>query len=228
MTSMSLAAVFWLGLHLIVAGPLRLPLVDKLGERPFRGIFSLLSVAGLGWFVVAYRMAPWVPLWPTPPALAWLAFVLVFLGFLLTLVGIGPINPTETNAPRMIDSKLPVYGITRVTRHPRLCGLSLWAIAHLLVNGHLAALVMFGALLVTALNGMVSIDRKRRRMLAAVWDEFEAQTSRLPFAAILAGRTRFELAEFRLWQVALAVALFAGVFWLHGIVGPSPLWALQT
>ena len=58
MTSMSLAAVFWLGLHLIVAGPLRLPLVEKFGERPFRGIFSLLSIAALGWFIVAYRVAP--------------------------------------------------------------------------------------------------------------------------------------------------------------------------
>ena len=115
----------------------------------------------------------------------------------------------------------------RSTRHPRLCGISLWAIAHLLVNGQLAAVLMFGALLVTAVNGMVSIDRKRRRTLGAVWDEFEKQTSRLPFAAILTGRTRFELAEFRLWQVALAVALFAGVFWLHGIVGPSPLFVLR-
>jgi uncharacterized membrane protein len=227
MTSMSLAAVFWLGLHLIVAGPLRSPLVDTLGERAFRVIFSLLSVAGLGWFIVAYRMAPFVPLWSTTPASGWLALVLVFLGFLLVVVGIGPMNPTDTNAPRMIDSKLPVYGITRVTRHPRLCGVSLWAIAHLLVNGQLAALLMFGALLVTAVNGMVSIDRKRRRMFAALWDEFEAQTSRLPFAAILTGRTRFELAEFHAWQVALAVALFAGVFWLHGTIGPSPLFALR-
>ena len=226
MTSMSLAAVFWLGLHFIVAGPLRLPLVEKLGERPFCGIFSLLSIAGLGWFIVAYRMAPWVPLWPTTPALGWLAFVLVFLGFLLIVVGVGPMNPTDTHAPRMIDGKLPVYGITRVTRHPRLCGVSLWAIAHLLVNGQLAALFMFGALLVTAVNGMVSIDRKRRRTLGALWDEFESQTSRLPFAAILTGRTGFELAEFRVWQVALAAALYLGVFWLHGIVGPSPLWAV--
>jgi uncharacterized membrane protein len=228
MTSMSLAAVFWLGLHFIVAGPLRLPLVDKLGERPFRGIFSLLSTAGLGWFIVAYRAAPRVPLWPTIPALGWLAFVLVFVGFLLTVVGIGPMNPTDTHAPRMIDSKLPVHGITRVTRHPRLCGVSLWAIAHLLVNGHLAALFMFGALLVTAVNGMVSIDRKRRRTLGALWDEFEKQTSRLPFAAILTGRTGFEVSEFHVWQVALAVALFSGVFWLHGIVGPSPLWAVRA
>jgi uncharacterized membrane protein len=228
MISMSLAAAFWLGLHLIVAGPLRLLFVDKLGERAFFGIFSLLTVVGLGWFIVAYRMAPFVPLWRTTPALGWLALVLVFLGFLLTVLGIGPMNATETNAPRMIDSKLPVHGITRVTRHPRLCGISLWAIAHLLVNGQLAAFLMFGSLLVTVLNGMASIDRKRRRTLGPVWDEFEAQTSRLPFAAILTCRTHFELAEFHAWQVALTVALFSGVLWLHGIIGPSPLWALRT
>jgi uncharacterized membrane protein len=228
MTSMALAAAFWLGLHFIVAGPLRLPLVGKLGERPFRGIFSLLSTAGLGWFILAYRVAPWVPLWPTTLTSGWLAFVLVFLGFLLIVVGIGPVNRTDTHPARMISGKLPVYGITRVTRHPRLCGVSLWAIAHLLVNGHLAALFMFGALLVTAINGMVSIDRKRRRTLGALWDEFERQTSRLPFAAILTGRTRFELGEFHVWQVALVVAFFAGVFWLHGIIGPSPLLAVRA
>ena len=173
MISMSLAAVFWLALHLIVAGPLRSPLAEKAGERYFFGIFCLLSIVGLGWFIVAYRMAPSVPLWPTIPALGGLAFVLVFLGFFLVVVGSGPMNSTDTNTPRMIDSKLPVYGVTRVTRHPRLCGVSLWAIAHLMVNGHLAALVMVGAVLVTALNGMVSIDRKRRRALGALWDEFE-------------------------------------------------------
>jgi uncharacterized membrane protein len=159
--------------------------------------------------------------------MGWLAIVLVFLGFLFTVVGTGPVNATDTHAPRMMEGRLPVRGITRVTRHPRLCGVSLWAIAHLLVNAHLAAALMFGALLVSALNGMVSIDRKRRRALGALWDEFEKHTSRLPFAAILAGRTRFALSEFRVWQVALAVALFAGVFRLHGIIGPSPLWVLR-
>jgi uncharacterized membrane protein len=227
MASISLAAAFWLGLHLIVAGPLRVRLVGMLGEGPFRGIFSLLTIVGLVWFVFAYRAAPWTPLWPTIPALGYLALVLVFLAFLLTVVGSGPMNPTTTKPYRMIDNKLPVYGITRVTRHPRLCGVSLWGIAHLLVNGNLAALIMFGTLLVTAVNGMVSIDRKRRHALGRLWDEFAAQTSRLPFAAILAGRTRFEISEFRAWQIALAVVLFASVLWLHGIVGPSPLWALQ-
>ena len=227
MTSISLAAAFWLGLHLIVAGPLRVRLVGMLGERSFFGIFSLFSIVGVVWFVFAYRAAPKTPLWPTVPALGYLAFVLAFLAFLLMTVGTGPMNPTTTRPSRVIDNKLPIYGITRVTRHPRLCGVSLWGIAHLLVNGTLAALIMFGALLVTAVNGMVSIDRKRRRARDGLWDEFATQTSRLPFAAILAGRTHFEISEFRSWQIALAVVLFAGVFWLHGIVGPSPLWALH-
>jgi uncharacterized membrane protein len=87
----------------------------------------------------------------------------------------------------------PVYGITRVTRHPRLCAVSLWGIAHLLVNGNLAALILFGSLLVAAVNGMVSIDRERRHALGGLWDGFAAQTLRPPFAAVLAGRTRFEI-----------------------------------
>jgi uncharacterized membrane protein len=67
---------------------------------------------------------------------------------------------------------------SRGSRVTRAFVASLWAIAHLLVNGQLAALLMFGSLLVSALKGMVSIDRKRRRALGPLWDEFEAQTSR--------------------------------------------------
>jgi uncharacterized membrane protein len=157
-----------------------------------------------------------------------LAFALVFLGFLFVAFGTGTANPTDTHAPELIDTKLPIRGITRITRHPRLCGFTLWATAHLLVNGQLAATLLFGPLLVTVVNGMASIDRKRRQKFGAVWDEFAAHTSRVPFAAILAGRTRLKLAEFRIWQLALAIALFGGVFWVHGLIGPSPLFVLQN
>jgi uncharacterized membrane protein len=129
MASISLAAAFWLGLHLIVAGSLRVRLVGILGEGPFRGMFSLLTIVGLLWLVFAYRAAPLTPLWPTIPVLGYLALVLVFLAFLLVVVGIGPMNPTTTKPHRMIDNKLPVYGITRVTRHPRLCAVGHRALA---------------------------------------------------------------------------------------------------
>jgi uncharacterized membrane protein len=228
-TSMWLAALFWLALHLFVAGPLRRGLVARLGERVFFGLFSLLSVIGLVWLVVAYRAAPFVPLWPTAPWAGYVALPLVLVAFTLVVLGRGRSNPTSTRQKPIGAGRLPVHGITRVTRHPRLSGIALWAMAHLLVNGHLAALLLFGAILVTVLNGMASIDRKRRLAVgAAAWDDFAAQTSRLPFVAILAGRNRLELGELAVWQFALAVGLFAGVFWLHGVLGPSPMFVFET
>ena len=229
MLSIWLAALFWLALHLLVAGPLRRGLAARLGERVFFGLFSLLSIVGLVCLVFAYRAAPFVPLWPTAPAAGYVALSLVLVAFMLIVFGGGRRNPTATRADRFLAGRLPVHGITRVTRHPRLSGVALWAMAHLLVNGHLAALLLFGAILVSALNGMVSIDRKRRLALgAAAWDDFAAQTSRLPFVAILAGRNRLELGELAVWQFVLAVGLFAGVFWLHGVLGLSPMLAFET
>ena len=182
MTSMWLAALFWLALHLFVAGPLRRGLVARLGERLFFGLFSLLSVIGLVWLVFAYRAAPFVPLWPTAPWAGYVALPLVLVAFTLVVLGRGRSNPTSTRQKPISAGRLPVHGITRVTRHPRLSGIALWAMAHLLVNGHLAALLLFGTILVTVLNGMASIDRKRRLAVgAAAWDDFAAQTSRLPF-----------------------------------------------
>ena len=167
MTSMWLAALFWLALHLFVAGPLRRGLVARLGERLFFGLFSLLSVIGLAWLVFAYRAAPFVPLWPTAPWAGYVALPLVLVAFTLVVLGRGRSNPTSTRQKPIGAGRLPVHGITRVTRHPRLSGIALWAMAHLLVNGHLAALLLFGAILVTVLNGMASIDRKRRLAVGA-------------------------------------------------------------
>jgi uncharacterized membrane protein len=215
MASMILAAAFWLVLHLVVAGPLRPLLAARLGEPGFRGMFSLLSAAGLGWLILAYRAAPDVPLWSPLPGAASVALPLTLVAFLLLAYSFG--------ADMLLKDELPVRGITRVTRHPMLWAFALWAVAHLLANGGLADLMLFGAILLTALNGMVSIDRKRQRALGPRWDAFAAQTSRLPFAAILAGRTTLHLEELPPWRGALGVALFAAALWLHGVLGVSPL-----
>ena len=69
MVSMILAALYWIALHLGVAGPLRPALAGRLGETGFRGLFSLLSAVGLAWLIFAFRAAPLVPLWgPLPGA----------------------------------------------------------------------------------------------------------------------------------------------------------------
>ena len=80
----------------------------------------------------------------------------------------------------------------RITRHPFLWGVALWAAGHLMVNGDLASLILFGSLLVLAVFGTGSIDAKRRRALGEKWDAFAAKTSAVPFAAIAAGRQSAE------------------------------------
>jgi uncharacterized membrane protein len=108
-----------------------------------------------------------------------------------------------------------VKGMLRVTRHPFLWGVALWAIGHLIVKGDAASIVLFGSLLALALFGTVSIDAKRRRALGAAWDAFAAQTSNLPFAAIAAGRQRLDLREIGWWRIALAVVVWAVLAWAH-------------
>jgi uncharacterized membrane protein len=117
-----------------------------------------------------------------------------------------------------------VVGILRVTRHPLLWGIALWAFAHLLANGDVASVLLFGTFLVLALLGPFLIDAKRRRARGAAYERFLAVTSNVPFAAIAAGRTSLHAAELGWWRIAagllLYVAFLAGHRWLFGV---SPL-----
>ena len=79
-----------------------------------------------------------------------------------------------------------------------LWSFALWAAVHIIGNGDTAAIVFFGAFLVTALAGMPSIDAKLARRDPAAWQALSAATSIVPFAAIAQGRNRFVPARDRL------------------------------
>jgi len=113
-------------------------------------------------------------------------------------------------------------GMVRITRHPFLWGVALWAATHLIVNGELASLILFATFLVLALGGMAAIDAKRRRKSPELWQRFAEATSSVPFAAIARGSNRLApaLAEIGPWRIIVAVALYAAAFYLHGRVGP--------
>jgi uncharacterized membrane protein len=133
-------------------------------------------------------------------------------------------NPTLVAVPGAAPERIAVAGITRITRDPMLWAFALWAVGHLIANGDVASVLLFGAILVTALNGMVSIDRKRRRAVGKVWDDFTARTSIIPFAAILAGRNELRWSELPLWRGLLGIALFLAALFAHPyVIGVSPL-----
>jgi uncharacterized membrane protein len=216
------ACAGFLLIHFGVSGTrLRDALTGKLGEQPYRGLFSLASLAGIGWIIYAYRRAPLIPTWGFLPGMRPAAYVLVFVAFLFAVIGVLTPSPTQVGTESRLDPAA-ARGIVRITRHPFLWGVSLWAATHLIVNGDLASLVLFGSLFVLAIGGTASIDAKRRRRFAQRWREFASATSSVPFAAIARGDNRLApaVAEIGAWRFLAAIVLYIGAFYLHGRLGP--------
>jgi uncharacterized membrane protein len=227
MVSLILGTLFFVGIHIFISGTqLRDRLVARLGENGYRILFSLASLGGIVWMCAAYNGAPYVPLWGRIEGLIPITIVLVFVGFLIGVPGLLIRSPTavggETDA-----GLLKAEGILRVTRHPFLWGVTLWAFGHLIANGDVASLIFFLGFLVLAVAGQFSIDAKRQRRLGSRWQTFAAVTSRAPYGAVVAGRNTFSLVEIGWWRIAIAVLLFALLFWLHPMlfgVRPYPVW----
>ena len=130
-------ALWWLG-HLF---PIFLPgaranAVLRLGEGPYKGVFALVAILAVVLMVIGYRQAGFDNIWFPP---AWT----VHLNNLLMLLAVFLMGARQAKS-----------GAKHYVRHPMLSGVALWAVAHLLVNGDLASVVLFGGLLLWALVAM--------------------------------------------------------------------------
>lgn len=220
MTSLIAASAFFLLIHFGVSGTrLRDRLVTLMREGPYRGAFALASVVGLVWMSRAFAHAPAIELWAPLPGIRPLALTLVFVAFVFVVIGLATSSPTRVG----MESKLGqgsefARGMVRITRHPFLWGVALWAFVHLLANGDLASMIFFGSLLLLALGGTASIDAKRRRSFGDAWQRFAEATSNIPFAAIASGRNRLgpALREIGFLRPAIAIAAYAAFLVFHG------------
>ena len=222
MLSLLLAAIFFAGIHLGVAGTaIRDRAIAALGQNGYRVAFSIATVVGLAWLVMAYNRAPYVVTWGM---LEWwkpFAIILMLPASLLVVIGLTTPNPTAVAQENRLAQ--PPQGIVRITRHPFLTGVGLWALVHLIGDGDVASLVFFAVWAVVALAGTVSIDKKRRRLFGAVWEPCAAQTSIVPFAAIAAGRNRFRPDEIGAWRWGAAVVVYVLMLVGHAdVIGVSP------
>jgi uncharacterized membrane protein len=108
-----------------------------------------------------------------------------------------------------------VTGILRITRHPFLWAVALWAAFHLATNGDAASVILFGTFLVLAVAGTFSIDAKRARKMADGWIGFAGRTSNFPFVAIFAGRNSLKLGELLTYRQAVALVVFVILLFTH-------------
>ncbi len=160
-----------IGLALFLGGhaftmhrPARARLVAKIGEGPYKGLYSLVSLAGLVliiWGYGLYRSAGMIPLWYPPAFLRHVTFLLVLIAFIL------------------IAATYPPSHIKRWVRHPMITAIILWSLGHLLVRGDLGSILMFGGFLVWGILARISMHRRASKDVqspAAVPDEPRWQT----------------------------------------------------
>ncbi|MFZ5843363.1 MAG: NnrU family protein [Pseudomonadota bacterium] len=147
-----LGIVVFFGVHFLpAASGLRGRLVAALGEGGYKGVFSLLSAVGLGLLIYGKAQAPYEHLY-APIAMAKpVAGVLTLLAFYL-----------------LVGRKLGSIA-NRFTAHPMLWGISLWAIAHLLANGDLGSVLLFGSFLLYSLLDMWLANRRGATPKGAVF-----------------------------------------------------------
>jgi uncharacterized membrane protein len=209
MTALVIATAAFLVTHFVTSTPLRPKLVAALGEWPYRGAYSLVAFITLGWMIWAYAQAAREPLWA---GLRQVPSIVMPFAFILIATGYGR-NPTMVGAERILQSEEPARGIIRITRHPIMWGILLWAAAHILARGELSSLVFFGGFLLVAALGTLAIDRRKRA--DPYWSRFAAATSNVPFVAIARGRNRVVWREIGWTRPLAGIALFIVVLLLH-------------
>jgi len=146
MALLILGLVLSLGTHAFtMAREPRAALVARLGEGPYKGLYSLLSVAGVVLIAIGfgrYRAAEYIPVWEPPVWTRHLALLLVWPAFVMF---VAPYFPGR---------------IKRTLKHPMLAGVKLWAAAHLLANGDLGSMLLFGSILAWAVMARISAKRR--------------------------------------------------------------------
>lgn len=214
------AAIVFVALHILSSTPLRPVIVRAVGQGAYMGLFSLASFLLLGWLLWAYANAPFVAVWEPAAWTRHIPFAVMPFAFVLLTTGYFTPNPTAVMQDRALESGAPAQGIMRVTRHPIMWAIALWALSHLATNGDAASIILFGALALLALLGMKLIDWKKEEQMGAAFGPLALTTSAIPFRAAIEGRTTIDWAEIGWWKVLAGLVLYAAFILLHGwIIG---------
>lgn len=181
MALLILGLVLFLGIHtLTTMREVRAAAIGRLGEGPYKGVYSLVSAIGLVlivWGFGRYRSGGYIQVWDPPIAIFHpIALFLLWFAFVALAAAYAP--PGKIKA---------------VLRHPMLVAVKAWALSHLLVNGDLGSMLLFGGLLAWAVYDRIALKR-RGDMGAAQVDGFKAAD------AIV---------------VVIGTVAYVAVFWLH-------------
>ena len=147
MTVLILGLIVFIGVHLVpTSPPARASLVARLGEGGYKGAFGLASLIGFALIVwgmgLARGSAADIQLWTPPTWTKHIAFALMWLSF---------VSLVAAYVPSHIRDRL---------KHPMLVSIKIWALAHLIANGNLSGLILFGVFLAWAVYDRISVKKR--------------------------------------------------------------------
>jgi uncharacterized membrane protein len=222
LAELAVAASAFIGTHFVLSHPLRAPLVRRLGEGGFLLVYSLIALASFGWLIRCFGQTPAdMPAWDGHAPLVWA------LASLLTVVATGLFLASFNRNPALAGAKATGLaaatpkGVFRITRHPMMFGIAIWAVAHILIAPTPRGLVLMGTIVLVAVVGSHLQDRKKQALDA---ENFVPWVRRTPFWPDVRHLGQI---GFGIWGLALGVWLVAT--WLHmPLAGePAGAWILN-
>lgn len=147
-----LGLIVFFGTHFFTAlmRPQRGALIAKLGEKPFKGLYALVSLAGFVLIILGWPNADASPLYTPPYFLRHVTFALMAISVIL-----------------LVAAYAPAGRIAAAVKHPMLAGVKVWAFAHLLSNGEVRSVLLFGAFLAYAVIDRIAVKKRNAPTPAA-------------------------------------------------------------
>lgn len=211
------ANIAFVASHFAMSHPLRAPLVKALGAGGFQIAYIVVSFATLGWVYFAFLAAPPADL-PGSGTIGWIAATIITLPAMILLAGSFVGNPALPTPMAEAQARAEPAGVFRVTRHPMMWGIGLWAISHMALFWSTRTMVTALAMGILALVGARFQDAKKEALMGAAWAQWESRTSYWPrWGALLSVGAVPLIAGTALWLAGSWLHL-----WRAGI--PAGVW----
>jgi len=217
-----LLSVMFVGSHFLMSHPpVRKFLIHRWREGPYRVVYGTVAVILFVQLLLAFKATPdvalpFVALTLVPVYVMPLACILIFCGYTTG-------NPSALGLESLGKDK-PVPGILKITRQPAMWGVGLFFLSHMAANPRVAEWIFFGALAVLALLGGFFLDQRKHDEGHADWKALVAQSSFVPFVAVLSGKARVTPGQIGWLRLLGGLVLFAVLLAAHeAVIGVAPL-----
>lgn len=220
MLNFTIALIAFLAAHVVPrATGLRDWGMQKFGRKAYMSVYSLLSLSLLAWLIIAAINAPYIGLWSTT---AWNVGLVLIAMLVTCILFTSAVTRPNSLSISFKGGKTDVSdpGILAFTRHPIILFFLIWSAAHLLVNGDVVGVVLFGGMLVFSLVGMRVVEKRAAAKLSTEELETYRAVNKGPFVTRLkrAASPRFFI------EVTCGVLLFLAFLFGHQyVIGVDPL-----